>query len=325
MNQPLVSVIIPLYNSERHIAETLDCIYNQTYSNIEVIVIDDGSEDNSYEIANSLKNKNTIVLRQSNKGASAARNRGLNVAKGKYIQYLDADDLISSNKIENQVNLLEKNINFLSICDAVYFNDNENYLLKTPEKSWLANYYGNNIDFITKLYGSKYVGPNFGGMVVIHSWLCPKELLLKAGFWNESLSMDDDGEYFCRVILASEGICFAKEGVSYYRKHQNAQNLSAQLTYKGYKSMLLATQLKYNHLKSVIEIKLLNKVFIDHFEQITIATFPKFEDISKKSLKIAKSLGLKKVKYKGGPLSTLLAKLIGWKIIRKVNYLRYGF
>lgn len=322
---PLVSIIIPVFNAEKHLDETITSAINQTWKNKEIIIIDDGSTDSSYDIAKNYESVNLKVLTQKNKGASAARNYGFNYSKGEFIQFLDADDLLSENKIEEQLTGLINYPSYFGVCDTVYFKDGQNPLTIEPTITWYSQSFNNNIDFLMNLYGGELVGPNLGGMIQPNCWLAPRKILELAGNWNEDLSVDDDGEFFCRVLLQAKGIYYNPKSLNYYRKHKNAQNLSAQLTYKGYKSMLLATQLKYDHLKSIIEVELLNKIFIKHYEQITIATYPNFQDISKKSFHIAKCLGLKKIQYKGGPISTLLGKIIGWKIVRKVNYLRYGF
>ncbi|MFD0941966.1 glycosyltransferase family 2 protein [Pedobacter boryungensis] len=323
MTSPLVSIIIPLYNAENHLVETIECVINQTWSHTEIIIIDDGSTDNSYQIAKKYESENIIVVKQENKGASAARNNGLAIAKGKYIQFLDADDLINREKIELQVKLLEQNEGYLSICSTVYFNDGENILLKEPINSWTDGYCGDNLDFVHKLFGGNFIGSNYGGMVTIHSWLCPKSILEIAGPWNESLSMDDDGEYFCRVILKASGICYAPGALNYYRQHFKNKNLSAQLTFKGFESMLNATDLKFNHLKDKIDLALLHKVFSLHYQQIATATYPKFKSISKKAVSKAEEMGVKQIKYLAGPVSTFLSNFLGWKLVRLINYWRF--
>ena len=109
MNNPLVSILIPCYNSEAYLAETLKCCVNQTYPNIEVVVVDDGSTDGSLKIAHQWKgvHENICVYSQQNLGAASARNFAFEKSRGEYIMYLDADDLISLNKVEKQVESLE--------------------------------------------------------------------------------------------------------------------------------------------------------------------------------------------------------------------------
>ncbi|MCD6661725.1 MAG: glycosyltransferase family 2 protein, partial [Lentimicrobium sp.] len=105
-NYPLVSIIIPAYNAERFIRETLDSVVNQTWPDIEVFVVDDGSRDKTVEIARTYESEKLKVFTQKNQGACVARNKGLSMSKGKYLQFLDADDVISLDKIEKQVQVL---------------------------------------------------------------------------------------------------------------------------------------------------------------------------------------------------------------------------
>ncbi|MDX9964216.1 glycosyltransferase family A protein [Desulfobacter postgatei] len=105
--EPLVSVIIPAYNAAEYINEAVESVLSQTYGNLEIIVIDDGSTDNTAACVSSAFESSIIILRQCNNGPSSARNRGIEVATGKYIAFLDADDIWFPDKISEQVNLME--------------------------------------------------------------------------------------------------------------------------------------------------------------------------------------------------------------------------
>lgn len=108
----LVSIITPCYNGAKYIAETIDSVLNQTYSNWEMIIINDGSKDNSEEVIDKYvkKDKRIIKLNQENKGCAAARNNGIRNAKGRYIALLDADDIWHNNFLEEQLKFMkEKN------------------------------------------------------------------------------------------------------------------------------------------------------------------------------------------------------------------------
>jgi glycosyltransferase involved in cell wall biosynthesis len=109
MNRPLVTVIIPCYNMEPYLAQTLDSVIGQTHQNLEILVVDDGSNDRTAEIAREYEKRDLRIklLTQANKGASAARNLGLGRAAGKYIAFTDGDDWWDSTKIEKQVKHLE--------------------------------------------------------------------------------------------------------------------------------------------------------------------------------------------------------------------------
>lgn len=106
IEQPLVSVIIPCYNSEEYISDCIESVLNQDYPLIEIIVVDDGSTDNS--INEVLKFNNITLIRQENSGACVARNKGIEQSNGKYIKFLDSDDILNANVINVQVRLAEK-------------------------------------------------------------------------------------------------------------------------------------------------------------------------------------------------------------------------
>lgn len=108
MAEPLVSVLIPCYNAERWVAETLASVQAQTWTSLEMILVDDGSTDASVAVALALKIPNLGFLKQANQGASAARNRAFQESKGDFIQWLDADDVLAPDKIERQVRRLQR-------------------------------------------------------------------------------------------------------------------------------------------------------------------------------------------------------------------------
>ena len=113
-NYPLVSIIIPCYNAEKTLEKTLESIFNQTYNNYEIIVVNDGSTDETSDILNVYKNK-IKVINQENKGAAATRNRGFKESKGQYLLFCDADVILKSSILEKMVNTLEEHVS-VSYC-----------------------------------------------------------------------------------------------------------------------------------------------------------------------------------------------------------------
>ena len=103
-NNPLVSICIPSFNSEKYIEETLTSLFNQTYQHLEIIVVDDGSTDNTINKLASIKDSRFTFTVQQNKGASAARNKAYSLSTGEYIKFMDADDLINPDFINAQLN-----------------------------------------------------------------------------------------------------------------------------------------------------------------------------------------------------------------------------
>lgn len=123
---PLISIIVPIYNREKFLDRCISSIINQTYSNIEVILIDDGSTDNSLQICNSFaaKDSRIKVFSQKNGGVSKARNTGLQVAIGEYILFVDSDDFINLNCVMTYINKLKQNSKLdLIISGMNYYNE----------------------------------------------------------------------------------------------------------------------------------------------------------------------------------------------------------
>ncbi|RLD48330.1 MAG: glycosyltransferase family 2 protein, partial [Bacteroidetes bacterium] len=108
LTNKLVSILIPVYNAENWLEETIQSALNQAWDNTEIIIVDDGSTDNSPEIARSFASDKVQVISQKNAGAAAARNRAFAASKGYYIQKQDADDLLAPEKIEKQMVRLQK-------------------------------------------------------------------------------------------------------------------------------------------------------------------------------------------------------------------------
>ena len=118
MKESKVSIIVPIYNLEKYIRTCVISIINQTYKNLEIILIDDGSSDNSLQICNELSKQDSriIVKHQNNGGVSSARNLGLEIVSGEYLTFIDGDDYIEKNYIEELVNMIKSNNCDLSVC-----------------------------------------------------------------------------------------------------------------------------------------------------------------------------------------------------------------
>ena len=151
-NFPLVSVIIPAYNAEDYISETLSSVLAQTYKNIEILVIDDGSQDKTSQIVKSFAegNSNIILLQQSNKGVAAARNLGIEKAQGEYIAPIDADDIWFPEKLEKQVLVMLNSDSLVGVVYAwsVYMQENSSLT-----ECCQISYFEGNI-YIPLIYGN---------------------------------------------------------------------------------------------------------------------------------------------------------------------------
>ncbi len=314
---PLVSIIIPVYNSEKYLSETVESAINQTWQNKEIIIVDDGSTDHSLLVAKGYENEMVKVFQQENKGASAARNKGLREAKGDYIQFLDADDLLHPNKIKNQVKLLNGETDKIALGPTVYFYDGTDPYSILIKHEWYKKGSSDPVDFLIKLYGGSIIGPSYGGMITIHSWLTPRKIVDKAGAWNEDLSLDDDGEFFCRVILASKEIVYSDNSINYYRKYNKGSSLSGQKTHQACKSALTANLLKASYLLSRTNQPVAKLVMSRYFWENAFTFYPYFKDLALLAEEKAKELA-PEFKYKPyfQGVKGQLADLTGWKLIK---------
>src|SRR3990172_11738749 len=131
MTVPLVSVIIPTYNGSRFIRETIQSVIGQSYSKIEIIVIDDGSTDDTSLVVKSITDQRITYIQQKNAGVSTARNHGITVSKGDYIAFLDHDDVWLPCKLEKQLSLFEQNPKVAMVYADTFIIDENNSIINT--------------------------------------------------------------------------------------------------------------------------------------------------------------------------------------------------
>jgi glycosyltransferase involved in cell wall biosynthesis len=213
MNSPLVSIIIPTYNRAPLISETLDCLLDQTYQNWECIIVDDGSTDNTKDIIEGYVIQDSRIQyhqRPDNykSGGNGARNYGFKLSKGEYINWLDSDDLISPNKLEYQVASLSQNDTDVSISEWLFFINKENI-------SYNESY--SYQDFNTGIELLNYLGIN-STYIPIHAYLTKSKIINLSGLWNNSLKINQDGEFMTRVLLHANKVKFVEGAYALYRK-----------------------------------------------------------------------------------------------------------
>jgi glycosyltransferase involved in cell wall biosynthesis len=306
---PKVSIIIPCYNALPYIKETLESVLRQTYKNIELIIVDDGSTDGSFEFLNSLKLPNLILKKNKSKGACSARNYGLEFATGDYIQFLDADDLLSNNKIEEQVKLIANKAHCIAICSTSHFyNDfrdgkvvDKEFMMSTNEPT----------QFLLKLFGGNGINHS---MVSQHAYLTPRSIIEKIDGWNEQLLKDQDGEFFTRVVMASKGIYYSPTVYAYYRKHVHGKNIANQNQYKHITSQLEALRSKIEQLSIASDTIDFKNAFALQYKILAINAYPEYIDIYKQAIESSEALGGSKyLPVLGGKLIESIKYIFGWK------------
>lgn len=190
---PLVSVIIPIFNSEETLRETLDSVIDQTYKNLEIITVNDGSIDNSESIIKEINHSLISPIRyfkQENKGVSAARNAGAKKATGKYLTFLDSDDLWAKNKIKIQVEIMETN----SEIDLLATNKDGD---KFNKFLWFE---------IKELMPISLKFMLYKNFLLTSTVMFKPNILATTGYFDEEMRYSEDMDYFCRI--AAQHKCF---------------------------------------------------------------------------------------------------------------------
>ncbi len=206
--KPLVSVIIPNYNYEKYITRTIDSVLEQTYKHIEIIVVDDGSKDNSLKVLEKYGHKIT-VLEQANQGVSLARNTGVAVSSGEYVAFLDADDIWLPAKLEAQMQKFFDNPDFgLVHCSMTYIDRNDEISgeNRNGKEGRLAS-------DILRLDGGAIVGAG-------STCLIPKRIFDEVGGFDLDQTTAADWDFCYRVAKKYE-IGFICEPLVLYRIHDS--------------------------------------------------------------------------------------------------------
>lgn len=183
-----VSVIIPCYNSEKYLSETVQSVLQQSYKDLEIICVDNGSTDNTIQILSDLaeKHKEIKIYHQKIKGAPAARNMGLAAATGAYVQFLDSDDLLVPEKIQQQLDFLQKGEFDLVVSDRSVYNESMEHLIATHTFEKIA---------------TDPLAVSISDIIITGNPLYMKSSFIAAGGWDESLESAQDWELHIRLAL----------------------------------------------------------------------------------------------------------------------------
>lgn len=314
MKAPLVSIIIPVFNAEAYLEETILSAMAQTWQNKEIIIINNGSTDNSLAITKKYEAENVRIFSQENAGASGARNRGVAEATGDFIQFLDADDLMNASKIERQLNTIVDSENAIAYGSFAVFTDARE--LPETTESYLNKDYKNGAEFLFDLYGGRDDLSSAGGMVPMMCWLTPRNVIEKAGKWNPGLSVDDDGDFFCRVVLSAGNINYVAGAKSYYRMHTHNKNLSSQSSHPAYMSAFNAIKLK----RQYVNDKKFDTLFANHATQLLVNIYPNYRHLRHEIVEFIKNMGGNTWQpYREHP-HKLLRQIFGWRFVKLIIF-----
>lgn len=252
----MVSVIIPCYNAENWILECLKSVINQTYKNIEVLIVDDGSTDNTHNLIKTISDSRIVYYFKTNGGHSSARNLGLKNCNGDWIAFLDSDDIWDINKIETLL-LLSEESDFI-YHDAYKIDEKGKILLNTLNiNPKLYNY-----NFKTDVLLQNRIS---GGSCVIMK----RKIFEQIGYFNLDIKIGEDWEYWARIIWNNYRVKFINQQLTYIRIHSNSYqsqtntNIWKHSTEKVLKSFLDFKNIS-NKQKSLIFKKM---IFVNYVEK----------------------------------------------------------
>ncbi len=204
----LISVIIPIYNVEQYLRQCLDSVINQTYKNLEIILVDDGSTDNSGKICDeyALKDARIKVIHKENGGVSSARNAGLDIAKGDYIGFVDSDDYIEKDMYEYLYSLNKNNNTLLSVCNF-YIKKNKKIIEAKP------------ITNKTVLSANEMLECSFKQLFSVNK-LIARNLFYDLRF-PKDIRYGEDMTVCMELFIRAKKISYGKQCKYFYRQHEN--------------------------------------------------------------------------------------------------------
>jgi glycosyltransferase involved in cell wall biosynthesis len=316
---PLVSILIPAYNAEPWVADTIRSAQAQIWPRKEIIVVDDGSRDRTLSIARQFASKDVSVVTQKNQGASTARNRALTLSQGEFIQWLDADDLLAPDKIAKQVEASDRHGSERTLFSSAwghFYNhlDRANF---TPTLLWCDL---SPVEWLIRKMGLNLHMPPA-------TWLVSRELTEAAGPWDPRLSLDDDGEYFCRVILASDAIRFVPDAKAFYRMSGFGSLSNVGQSHKKLASQFLSMQLHLHYVRSLEDSERVRAACLNYLQTRFINFYPEEAALVKQLEQLAATLGgqlqIPRLSWK----YSWMQKVFGWTVTKRTwqRYNRWKF
>lgn len=308
----LVSIIITCYNASDCILETLHSVTQQTHKALEIIIVNDGSTDDSEEKILSVTDGRIRYYKQPNAGQCKASNYGLSKATGAYIKFFDADDIMNDKHIEMQLKKLEGTQNKIaSSAWGRFYDGNPQSAKFIPETVWQN---------MMPLEWLRAALLQKNDMMGAWLWLIPVEVIKKCGGWDERLSLNNDFEFSIRLLLSCEEVLFVPQAKVYYRSG-SSHTLSQKPSKKRYEDALLSTQLGCSYLIKAEDSPQFRLICANRFQEWIYRMYPSYPDLAAVfELEVRKYGGSNKP-LDGGRFLKMIVKLVGWK--KAIDFKRF--
>jgi len=303
---------MPAYNADKYVGQAIDAVLQQTYPAIELIIVNDGSTDNTGQILDTITDSRVKIIHQDNKGQSAAANTAFNASTGELIKFMDADDIISTDYIEKQVNRLgARRDAVVSAAWGRFYNDDlatfklsrEEVWHDLPADEWLVQSWRN---------GSS--------MMQCALWLIPRVILLQSGLWDDSLSLVNDFDFFTRVLLNSKEVLFEEDAILYYRsgiRGSLSDHKSAKAIDSAYRSIDQGTK----NLSMVRSDRAARIACANTWQQLAYSLFPDHPELLALAEERIHYFGGSDIKYAKGGWAGALLTVLNWKTVKSLKSL----
>lgn len=312
MSTVQISIIIPAWNAERYIAETLDSLLLQSFCDFEVIVVDDGSTDETVAVVNAIQDSRIRLFTQTNSGQSAASNFGCRQARGRFLKFLDADDLLNPEHLEAQFKAVTNYPGHLASCNWGYFRDDPRTVV--ARKEHVQRDYSSGLEWLVDCLTVDE------GMMGAWLWLIPRDVWNRCGGWCEELSLNNDFDLSIRLLLNSAGVRYAPDALYCYRKGVIG-SLSGVYSRRGLQSALRTTQLGTASLLNAEDSPRIRKICADRFQDWLFQFYPQHADLVAAAEAAIAELGGSDKLPGGGLGQKLLTPILGWKAVRRLQVL----
>jgi glycosyltransferase involved in cell wall biosynthesis len=300
---------MPCHNAGRYVGEALDSILAQTYPNIEIIVVDDGSSDQGPEILGRYAGRGVKVIAQKCGTASAARNRAQREAKGQYIKFMDADDVISPNMVESQLSALAGHGNAVAVSEwGRFYRDDISSYRPDPDSTW------------EDLPGTEWLVRSYmraRPMMQAGMFLIPAALLQRIGGWNEGLTLIDDFEFYSRVLSETD-VRFVKDAILYYRSGM-PDSLSGRKSREARESECESLLLGTAHLLAKRKDAEARLACANMCQHMIYDIYPQHADLAERLRQRVEECGGADIDPSGGWYFNKLRPVIGWKLARRLQ------
>lgn len=325
-NLILVSIIVPIYNAGKYLNRCLDSLLCQTYNNIEIILIDDGSNDDSLLICNKYKtlDPRVIVIHKSNNGVSSARNTGLKVSKGEWVYFVDSDDWINKDAISSLIfDKMDSRCLYLHQAITVFSNDN------SPQKKWPYKYNDclieiNNVKH-TNLFDKVLIYGTPWGKLYNKKILCENNI-----YFDESIALHEDHCFYLNYISRIDRIMVISSSEYNYWINSNSMSLSSDRTKHNPFKVLYSADLMEKYLNVIIQrtgsIKSLRRInsFICNIRLSALRNAIKSGWSYDKTSRIFQQINTAAIFFNYHP-TTLSGKLLKYVFLIREKHIQYFF